>query len=57
MHSLPNDALLNIPLRFRIPFQKSDLVSGLPEGKSERLASEKDWMTSGEYGLIQFAGK
>ncbi|XP_034478684.1 damage-control phosphatase ARMT1 [Drosophila innubila] len=37
---------------------KADLVCGLPQGLSERLfATNKEWMLTGEYGLIQFASK
>ena len=37
---------------------KADLVVGLEEGKSEEFQSANDkWMTSGEYGVIQFCEK
>ncbi|XP_017866557.1 PREDICTED: protein-glutamate O-methyltransferase [Drosophila arizonae] len=37
---------------------KADLVCGLPAGISEQLfAKNKEWMLTGEYGLIQFASK
>ncbi|XP_030375109.1 damage-control phosphatase ARMT1 [Scaptodrosophila lebanonensis] len=37
---------------------KADLICDLPPGKSEELfAKDKEWMLTGEYGLIQFARK
>ncbi|XP_034106574.1 damage-control phosphatase ARMT1 [Drosophila albomicans] len=37
---------------------KADLVCGLPQGLSQQLfAKNKEWMLTGEYGLIQFASK
>ena len=33
---------------------KAEVVVGLPEGVAERLsAEEKEWMTTGKYGLVQ----
>ncbi|XP_039440605.1 damage-control phosphatase ARMT1-like [Culex pipiens pallens] len=37
---------------------KADLISGLEEGLSEKLtAKDPRWMTTGEYGVIQFSHK
>ncbi|KAH8299919.1 hypothetical protein KR044_007436 [Drosophila immigrans] len=37
---------------------KADLVCGLPQGLAQQLfVKNKEWMLTGEYGLIQFAGK
>lgn len=36
---------------------KADVVVGLPQGLSEELTSkDKEWMTKGEYGVIQYCG-
>ncbi|XP_017045210.1 damage-control phosphatase ARMT1 [Drosophila ficusphila] len=37
---------------------KADLICGLADGVAERLfAKDKEWMLTGEYGVIQFASK
>lgn len=37
---------------------KGDLISGLPEGLAEKTKIiNPDWMTTGEYGVIQFADR
>jgi len=37
---------------------KADLICGLGEGVAEQLfAKDKEWMLTGEYGVIQFASK
>lgn len=37
---------------------KADLISGLEEGKAESLTElDVTWMNTGDYGVIQFAGK
>ncbi|EAA07056.3 AGAP010723-PA, partial [Anopheles gambiae str. PEST] len=37
---------------------KADLICGLPDGMAEELTrKDASWMVTGEYGVIQFAGK
>uniref|UniRef100_A0A182PRM2 Sugar phosphate phosphatase n=1 Tax=Anopheles epiroticus TaxID=199890 RepID=A0A182PRM2_9DIPT len=37
---------------------KADLICGLPEGLADELTrKDASWMVTGEYGVIQFAGK
>ncbi|XP_035893235.1 damage-control phosphatase ARMT1-like [Anopheles stephensi] len=37
---------------------KADLICGLPEGMADELTrKDASWMVTGEYGVIQFAGK